>query len=254
MRLLWITVFVIFIDQLTKVTVVEMMTRGQSIPVLGDWLKLTFTTNPGMAFGIEFGPTGMITIFSIVATVLIIGYLYRVRGKYAPYEMSLALILGGALGNIIDRVFYGMFFGERLMLPREFFHGQVVDFIHINVWRGYLPDAIPFFGGSYMALFPIWNVADMAIVVGVVGILFFQKKFHDRMSAAHEPAEDSDYTDTPETAIDREVHPTPPPPPDEPFPWPPPPHTDSDAAASTSNGQIAMTEDADREDEPNRDL
>jgi signal peptidase II len=57
----------------------------------------------------------------------------------------------------------------------------VVDFIHFNVWRGYLPDELPMIGGSYMALFPIWNVADMAIVLGVVAILFFQRQFHERM-------------------------------------------------------------------------
>ena len=126
-----------------------------------------------LAFGITFGPAGMITGFSIVATLLIIVYMHRVRKGYTPYRASLSLILGGAIGNIIDRLFYGMFFGYS-----EFFKGRVVDFIHIDIWSGPVPDGVPLIGGTNMALFPIFNVADMAIVIGVVGILVFQKKFH----------------------------------------------------------------------------
>ena len=183
MRLLWIAAGVVLLDQTTKVVVrlTMAMPPYRSISLLGDWLKLTFTENPGMAFGISFGPAGMVTAFSIAATILIIVYLYRVRKEYAPYRFSLALILGGAVGNIIDRMFYGMLFGYG-----NFFQGRVVDFIHVNLWSGYVPDTVPLIGGSYMALFPIWNVADMAIVVGVVGILVFQKKFHKHLTEAAE--------------------------------------------------------------------
>ncbi len=104
----------------------------------------------------------------------------------AGAAMSLALILGGALGTIIDRVFYGVLFGYGPL-----FMGKVVDFVHVDVWRGTLQDLIPFLGGGdiYFALFPIWNVADMAIVGGVVGILLFQQRFHDqRFAEAREAA------------------------------------------------------------------
>ena len=183
MRLLWIAAGVVLLDQTTKVVVrlTMAMPPYRSISLLGDWLKLTFTENPGMAFGISFGPAGMVTAFSIAATILIIVYLYRVRKEYAPYRFSLALILGGAVGNIIDRMFYGMLFDYG-----NFFQGRVVDFIHVNLWSGYVSDAVPLVGGTYMALFPIWNVADMAIVVGVVGILVFQKKFHKILAEAAE--------------------------------------------------------------------
>lgn len=181
MRLLWIAAGVVVVDQIAKLVVLDTMYLGQSIALLGDWLKLTFTKNPGMAFGITFGPPGMVTAFSIIATVLIVLYLWRVRDGYTPYRVSLAFILGGAIGNIIDRMFYGMLFEGG-----AFFQGQVVDFIHINLWRGYVPEAVPLFGGQYIALFPIWNVADMAIVFGVVGILIFQKKFHEQLVAQHE--------------------------------------------------------------------
>ena len=183
MRLLWIAAGVVVLDQTTKLVVRNTMAMPpyRSIALLGDWLKLTFTENPGMAFGITFGPAGMVTAFSIVATLLIIVYLYRVRKGYKPYRASLALILGGAIGNIIDRMFYGMLFDYG-----SFFQGRVVDFIHVNLWSGYVPDGVPLIGGSYMALFPIWNVADMAIVTGVVGILVFQKKFHKILAEAEE--------------------------------------------------------------------
>jgi len=183
MRLLWIAAGVVLLDQTTKVVVrlTMAMPPYRSISLLGDWLKLTFTENPGMAFGISFGPAGMVTAFSIAATILIIVYLYRVRKEYAPYRFSLALILGGAVGNIIDRMFYGMLFDYG-----AFFQGRVVDFIHVNLWSGYVPETVPLIGGTYMALFPIWNVADMTIVVGVVGILVFQKKFHKILARAAE--------------------------------------------------------------------
>ncbi|MCH8961553.1 MAG: signal peptidase II [Bacteroidetes bacterium] len=183
MRLLWMAAGVVVVDQATKLVVHQTMSMPpyRSIDLIGDWLKFTFTENPGMAFGISFGPAGMVTAFSILATLLIIVYLYRVRKGYALYRASLALILGGAIGNIIDRMFYGMLFGYG-----NFFQGRVVDFIHVNLWSGYVPDAVPLVGGSYMALFPIWNVADMAIVVGVVGILVFQKKFHKILTEAEE--------------------------------------------------------------------
>ena len=183
MRLLWIAAGVVVVDQTTKIVVHQNMSMPpyRSINLIGDWLKFTFTENPGMAFGVNFGPAGMVTAFSIIATLLIIVYLYRVRKGYTPYRASLAFILGGAIGNIIDRMFYGMVFGYG-----EFFQGRVVDFIHVNVWSGYVPDSVPLIGGSYMALFPIWNVADMAIVLGVVGILVFQKKFHTILMEAEQ--------------------------------------------------------------------
>ena len=183
MRLLWIAAGVVVVDQVTKVVIHQTMSMPpyRSIDLIGDWLKFTFTENPGMAFGITFGPLGMVTAFSIIATLLIVIYLYRVRKGYAPYRASLALILGGAIGNIIDRMFYGMIFGYG-----KFFQGRVVDFIHVNLWSGYIPDSVPLIGGMYMALFPIWNVADMAIVLGVVGILVFQKKFHKILIEAEE--------------------------------------------------------------------
>ena len=186
MRFLWLSAFVVAVDQVTKVAVLQYMTPQngvpQSIPIVGDWLRLTFTENPGMAFGLTFGPPGTVTVLSLIATCLVAGYIYQVRRGYAPYVWSLALIFGGALGNIIDRVFYGV-----ILDYGTYFTGHVVDFIHVSLWRGFIPDAIPLIGGAYMELFPIWNVADMAIVLGVVGVLFFHRTFHHRRLTAPSP-------------------------------------------------------------------
>lgn len=180
MRALWVAAVVVVVDQLTKVAVVQSMYRSQSIPIIGDWLKLTYTENPGMAFGITFGPRGFITLLALCATLLIGAYLYHLRDRFPPYRYSLALILGGAVGNIIDRVFYGVIYDYGTL-----FVGRVVDFIHVDLWRGTLQELLPFIGGAPrpIALFPIWNVADMAIVVGVVGILSFQRRFHQEEMA-----------------------------------------------------------------------
>ena len=176
MRVFWISAVVLVLDQLTKAAVLNFMHLHQSIPVLGDWLKLTFTENPGMAFGITVGPPGTVTVLSILATGLIVAYIYQVRHAYTPYRASLALILGGAIGNIIDRVFYGELLGYGSL-----FTGKVVDFVHVSLWQGFVPDAVPMIGGAYMELFPIWNVADMAIVLGVVGVLAFHHIFHEHL-------------------------------------------------------------------------
>jgi signal peptidase II len=199
MRFLWLSALVVALDQATKAAVLQFMAAPggvpRSIPVLGDWLRLTFTENPGMAFGLTIGPPGTVTVLSILATVLVVGYIYQVRHGYAPYVWSLSLILGGALGNIIDRVFYGV-----LLDYGPYFTGHVVDFIHVSLWRGFVPDVVPLIGGAYMELFPIWNVADMAIVLGVVGVLAFHRAFHRRRLAASGGARDTAPADAPADA------------------------------------------------------
>ncbi len=187
MRLFWIVAGVMVLDQATKLVVRLNMDIGHlgAINLLGDWLKFTYTENPGMAFGITFGPAGLITVFSLLAAAMITIYMFRVRTGYLPYTVSLACILGGALGNIIDRLFYGMVFGYA-----PFFQGRVVDFIHFDIWYGQLPSAVPLIGDVYLALFPIFNVADIGIVGGVIGILIFQKKFLAGVTA-DQPSEET---------------------------------------------------------------
>ncbi len=168
MRTAIVVFVVLLIDQVTKIKIKTSMQLGDSFTVLGDWLKITFTQNEGMAFGVTFGKPLMITIFAMIATVLIAVYLGQIEKGAKGHRFSMSLILGGAIGNIIDRVFYGKIFGYA-----GFFGGEVVDFIHVHVWDGRLPDFIPGIGGNYISLFPIWNVADMAIVTGVCLMLIF---------------------------------------------------------------------------------
>lgn len=170
MRPFWLAVSIIVVDQITKAIVRNRMRLGESIAVIGDWFKITFTENPGMAFGIQFGSPMVVTGLAIVATILIVLYLRVVHTTSAGYTASLALILGGAIGNIIDRILFGVIYGYG-----GFFQGQVVDFIHFDVWSGRISESIPLIGGNYIAMFPIWNVADMSIVIGVVLVIIFQR-------------------------------------------------------------------------------
>ncbi len=193
MRVLWVSFLLVVVDQITKQWVHATMLPGESIPVLGDVLRLTYTTNPGMAFGLSLGSKLFLTLFSVLATVMIGVYLWYVRKGPWGYRLSLALIIGGAIGNVIDRTFYGVVYGYGSL-----FYGEVIDFIHVNLWRGTVAEWVPFFGGNYLSLFPIWNVADMAIVVGVAAIILFQKRFHEGLVQAQ--AEPSAARPAPPTA------------------------------------------------------
>lgn len=176
MRVLWLSLAILVVDQLTKIWVVQTLDPGFSVPILGDWLKFTFTTNPGMAFGMELGSKLFLSLFSIVATVAIGVYLWFIRAAPLGYRLALAAIIGGAMGNVIDRTFYGAVYGYAPL-----FYGEVVDFIHVDVYRGVLD--LPLLGERFVALFPIWNVADMGITLGVVAILLLQGRFQRAMEA-----------------------------------------------------------------------
>ena len=182
MRVLWASFLIVVVDQITKLVVKTQMEIGESIPVVGRLFRFTFTENPGMAFGLTVGSKLFLTVFSVVATVLIYLYLRHVRWGPFGYRLALALVLGGALGNVIDRVFYGAIWGEcsppsppgssRLL------YGCVVDFVHLDVGVLRFPEFVPGVGGSGYPLFPIGNIADLAIIAGVVLILLTQGAFH----------------------------------------------------------------------------
>ncbi len=188
MRILFVTLFVVVIDQLTKVLVkgfavpflnirYEGMYHGQRIPILGQFFQLTFVENPGMAFGIDLTITGklLISVFSIIASVGLFYYLYTVRDKSLSLRLSLALILGGAIGNLIDRVFYGVFYQYAPL-----FYGKVVDFLDFDFFN------INLFGRVYDR-FPIFNIADTAVSLGVFIMLLFYKKHQDETESLNEP-------------------------------------------------------------------
>lgn len=180
-----ITILVIVVDQASKMLVhfnMVMGTRGQ-IKVFGDWFKLHYLTNPGMAFGMEmpFEHSKMIlTLFRLVAMFAIGYYLYYLYKKPAATGLlvCIAMILGGAIGNLIDSIFYGVFLDNAPYdAPTPWFYGQVVDMFYIDIWEGRIADWVPFLGGDYMALWPVFNVADASIFMGITFILIFQKSF-----------------------------------------------------------------------------
>ncbi|GAB3653241.1 lipoprotein signal peptidase [Echinicola sediminis] len=195
-----ITFLVILIDQAVKLLVHTEMDMGSAgqIKVLGDWFKLHYTTNPGMAFGMELGSDYgklILTSFRLVAMVGIGYYLYYLINKkvHAGYIVCIAMILGGAIGNLVDSVFYGIWLNNApATATTPWFHGQVVDMFYIDIWEGFIPDWVPLWGGSYTALWPIFNIADASIFIGVVLILLFQKKFfaESHKEEKNEPEED----------------------------------------------------------------
>jgi signal peptidase II len=183
MRIVWLSLFIVLADQITKVVVKTNMYLGQSIPVVGDLFRFTFTENPGMAFGLSIGSKLFLTLFSVLATFLILGYLWQVRRAPTGYRLALALVLGGAAGNVIDRVFYGAVWDYAPL-----FYGKVVDFLHVDLWSGFIPASVPLLGGRYMAFFPIGNIADVSILIGIGMVLWTQKAFHAHLHAEHEAA------------------------------------------------------------------
>jgi len=174
-RILFVTLGIIVADQITKFLVkgisipifglsIKGLPLGTSIPVFGDALRLTYIENPGMAFGIDVGGKLFFSLFSILASIGIFIYLFRVRNEHFVFRLSLAMILGGALGNLIDRVFYGIFYGEGAL-----FYGKVVDFIDADFFN------ISFLG-YHLNRWPVFNIADASVTCGVVLLLLSHRK------------------------------------------------------------------------------
>lgn len=182
---------VLLADQLLKFWIKLNLQLGEEIQ-LADWFIIHFTENPGMAFGLELGGSYgklFLSLFRLVAVVGIFFWLRSlVRQKAGGLSVaSVALILAGALGNIIDSAFYGVIFSESLgavatLFPEgggygSFLHGRVVDMFYFPLYKGYLPDWLPIWGGDYFIFFrPIFNLADASISVGVALMLLFQRK------------------------------------------------------------------------------
>lgn len=151
---------------------------GEEYSILGNWSFIHFTENNGMAFGLELGGSYgklALSLFRVFA-VFGLGYIfhYVIKNKYHFGLITcISLILAGALGNIIDSVFYGKLFGYA-----GFLHGRVVDMFYFPIIQGFYPDWFPFFAGEEFVFFrPVFNFADAAISVGVITIIIFQSKF-----------------------------------------------------------------------------
>jgi signal peptidase II len=183
-----VAILLVLFDQVTKICVKgfnlfgfehEGMSLHETFNVIGDIVQFTFVENAGMAFGIEFGVWKIIlSLFSVAASIMLIIFLKKIKDEHWSVKTGVTLILAGAFGNLIDRVFYGVFYGES-----DLFYGRVVDFIMVDIPDIHIPDFI-----SYTH-FPVFNVADSCVTCGVVLLLIFHKHIPDLNSFKKKPSE-----------------------------------------------------------------
>ena len=190
-RIALLTIFaVLVIDQVIKITVKTTMYWHESIRI-ADWFYIYFTENNGMAFGMEIFGKLFLTSFRIVAVSVIGWFLYKFvqKGLKTGCIVCVSLILAGALGNIIDSLFYGLVFNESThaqiasFMPAEggyapFLYGKVVDMFYFPIIETNWPSWMPFIGGEHFIFFsPIFNFADAAISCGIIALLLFYSKY-----------------------------------------------------------------------------
>lgn len=191
---------IILIDQFLKFYIKLNYYYGQETPVFGSWFKLYFVENEGMAWGWKFGgEIGklLLTLFRLGAviwgTFLLKDFITKKMHK--GFIICAALIYAGALGNLIDSMFYGLIFDTSYNTQNfknagvvakafagkgygSFLHGKVVDMLHFPLFEFTFPSWFPFWGGEHTVFFsPIFNIADASITIGVIAIFIFQKKF-----------------------------------------------------------------------------
>lgn len=171
---------VILLDQGSKLWVYNHMEIGPEnhIKLFGNFLKCTYVLNYGMAFGLQFGfkyGKLLITFVRIVASIYIGCHIIRSFYQSSPsiWIWGWILLLGGAIGNSIDSIFYGVYLNNApVTAPMKWFHGQVIDMVHFDVYTGSIPDWVPFCAGQEFSIFPIFNIADVAIFIGLFFVFF----------------------------------------------------------------------------------
>lgn len=209
-HVVFIIAAIIIVDQVLKIWIKTNYPTGEVTKVMGiDWFRLHFIENPGMAWGWKFGnETGkmILTLFRLAAVIFGTWYLSRIvkQGYKNGFIICAALIYAGALGNLIDSMFYGMIFDKGLNYDpgindylqysgiaeissngySSFLHGSVVDMLYFPMVKGHFPSWLPFVGGDEFEFFSaIFNIADASISTGVITLLLFQKRFFKKNSS-----------------------------------------------------------------------
>ena len=204
---------IIIVDQALKIWIKTTHPTGEVLRVFGmDWFRLHFIENPGMAWGWKLGnETGkvVLTLFRLAAVIFGTWYLGRIvkQGYRRGFIVCASLIYAGALGNLIDSMFYGMIFDKGLTYDpaisdylqysgvaqfssngySSFLHGSVVDMLYFPLFKGHFPSWLPGVGGDEFEFFSaIFNVADASISIGVITLLLFQKRFFKKISSAEQ--------------------------------------------------------------------
>lgn len=192
----FLTLAVIALDQIVKMLVYYNMNLYEEFNVLGSWFRIHYILNEGIAFGMtvkwQYSKL-VLTLFRLIASIggayLIVRY--AKRNMHPGALWSGALILAGAVGNLIDSMFYGIWLDNApYNAPFKLFNGQVIDMLYFPLFEFTWPDWIPFVGGQYFHFFnAIFNVADSSIFIGVVILLIFQKKFFPERHKSHKKEE-----------------------------------------------------------------
>jgi signal peptidase II len=192
----FIICLIVTADQALKIFVKTHYQAGESHSIVGGWFQFYFIENEGMAYGWKFGGEWgkiILTLFRLAAVIFGVFYIKKIiQNKHHPgFIVCAALIFSGALGNLIDSMFYGMIFEDSSIytynvakiFPKHgyagFLHGKVVDMLYFPIIRNaHFPSWVPFWGREEFIFFrPIFNLSDAAISVGIITILVFQKRF-----------------------------------------------------------------------------
>ena len=195
MKVIFISFLVILFDQTAKLFVKgfnipflgiqrESFNNGMTYPLIDDLFHITMVENPGIAFGLTFGPDSktLISFFTIAASAALLVYFFIIKDKNLSLRLSIAIIIGGAFGNMIDRIFYGYFYGYAPIME-----GKVVDFLDLRLFSTFL------FNQSFGAY--VFNFADVAITIGVLLLLFNLKNRDETVSAGLLPVSKSVVTE-----------------------------------------------------------
>lgn len=206
---IFIIIIILLIDQISKIYIKMHFQLGEDVAVFS-WFKILFVENDGMAWGTKLSDIFsfiddklaklILTLFRIAAVSGIGYWLFSVikKQKTKTLIFAISLIFAGALGNILDSVFYGILFDDSYgqvatLLPKSggyagVFHGKVVDMLHFPLYNGILPEWLPFFGGKQFSFFdPVFNIADVAISTGIGILIVFNKRAFKESTKIEKP-------------------------------------------------------------------